>query len=369
MAKFLAFYIVAVLVLTLTLETSSFIMVTKNVHQSSFSLFSTPGSATAAADSAVNNLIKKAKMKIINTLLKEVEEQGDTHPINQFLKEGTLPFGMIGKPTDFHYMVKGNVKGLGTIAVIPEYNKKVKTGFIAGMPPPEIMGGVLRDAGAKGIVVSMEKRSGGASPSEFTRFAVEQSRSLLMLPPPIPCIWNDQIMHTIQIAEAGANGASAIVLNPDLTEDLDSFVAYAFKLGMAPIVLVRSVADADSAIAAGAQCLCIHSMGDQAIVDLKNDIFAKHKGVSEELVMIAKIRPAEDFPIYHEIDLCWMLRDSGFAAVWPSPESVYGTGFPDIYSNVMAMRAKASRIFLSPRQFLMDRKKEGAQEYLGDILY
>jgi hypothetical protein len=51
---------------------------------------------------------------------------------------------------------------------------------------------------------------------------------------------------------------------------------------------------------------------------------------------------------------------------YPNPNP---KGMGDIYSSILAMRSKASRIFLSPRQFLMDRKKEGAQEYLGDILY
>lgn len=363
MAGLLPLNMVAVLVFTLALQTSSYTMVSKNAYKSTFSLFAT------APGSAVTNLIKKAKMKIVNSLLQEVEEQGDAHPINQFLKEGTLPYGMIEKPTDFHYMVKENVGGTGTIAVLPEYNKKAKTGFIAGMPPPEIMGGVLRDSGAKGVIVSMDKRSGGTSPNEFSRFTVEQSRSLLFLPPPIPVIWNDQILHKIQISQAGSLGASAVVLNPEFSQEMDELVKYTLELAMTPIVMVKNLEEADIAIAAKATCLCLHSMGDQETVDVKNEIFTKHADVSKSLTMISKIRPEEDFPIYHEIDLCWMLRDNGFSAVWPSPESVYGTGMPDIYGNVMAMKAKASRVFLSPRQFLMDRKKEGAQEYLGDILY
>ena len=52
----------------------------------------------------------------------------------------------------------------------------------------------------------------------------------------------------------------------------------------------------------------------------------------------------------------------------PQPQTTI-TGMTDIYPTVLAMRSKASRVFLSPRQFLMDRRKEGAQEYLGDILY
>ncbi len=55
----------------------------------------------------------------------------------------------------------------GTLSIMPEYNKKCKTGFIIGMPPPEIMGGVLRESGSKAIVVSLDKRSGGARYSLF----------------------------------------------------------------------------------------------------------------------------------------------------------------------------------------------------------
>ena len=61
--------------------------------------------------------------------------------------------------------------------------------------------------------------------------------------------------------------------------------------------------------------------------------------------------------------------DNGFQVVWPSPDSIYATGFLDLYAILQAMKAKASAKFLSPRQFMMERKKEGAKEWLGDILY
>lgn len=90
---------------------------------------------------------------------------------------------------------------------------------------------------------------------------------------------------------------------------------------------------------------------------------------SPEYLYGARLRPSSDFSLYTEIDNTWVLRDNDFNFIWPSPEAIYSTGMGDIYSSILAMRSKASRIFLSPRQFLMDRKKEGAQEYLGDILY
>lgn len=61
-----------------------------------------------------------------------------------------------------------------TVSVMAEYNRKAKTGFILGLPPPEITGGILRDAGAKAIVASMDKRVGNIPPNEFYRLCREQ---------------------------------------------------------------------------------------------------------------------------------------------------------------------------------------------------
>jgi len=96
------------------------------------------------------NLIRKNKVKENDKLLAEVKSNPE-HSINQYLKDGSWPPGIV-KPINFYNTVK--VKH-NSISVMPEYNKKSKTFFISGMPPPEIMGGVLRDAGAKAIVASV----------------------------------------------------------------------------------------------------------------------------------------------------------------------------------------------------------------------
>ena len=110
--------------------------------------------------------------------------------------------------------------------------------------------------------------------------------------------------------------------------------------------------------------MCIHSLEEEDLTRVRGLLPS-----SSEYLYGARLRPEADFSLYAEIDTTWVLRDSDFNFVWPSPEAVYATGMGDIYSSILAMRSKASRLFLSPRQFLMDRKKEGAQEYLGDILY
>ena len=76
-----------------------------------------------------------------------------------------------------------------------------------------------------------------------------------------------------------------------------------------------------------------------------------------------------DFSTFAEIDTAWLLRDNHYNFLWPSTEAVFSNNINDIYTTLLAMRAKASRTFYSPRQYFMERNKEGSKEYLGDILY
>eukprot|EP01035_Chromulina_nebulosa_P019977 gene19977-25946_t len=245
-----------------------------------------------------------------------------------------------------------------------EYNRKVKTGFIMGLPPPEIMGGLLRDAGAKAIVVSMEKKTGGTSIEEFYRLCREQYSARKFTPGPISIVWNDYIVDDIQIAYAAALGAAAVTLDINIVENLPDTIKTCYKYNLEPIVLIKNLEEAAAAINAGATVICMRMLDEKGFIELKNKLPSDPK-----FVYIAKLRNELEFSIYTEIDTAWVLRDEGFHCVWPSPEALYGTTISDIYSNVIAMKAKAGRKFLSPRQFLMDRLKEGAQEYLGDILY
>lgn len=138
-----------------------------------------------AVASSASLLVKKGKMKEVQILRANMTEAGESHAINQFLKDGTRPFG-VGKPVDFFNSTASRFQ---SISVLPEFSKKAKTGFVLELPPPEILGGVLRDAGSRGIVVVLDKRSGGATVDEFKRFAVEQTRARIMTPSPIPVIW------------------------------------------------------------------------------------------------------------------------------------------------------------------------------------
>jgi len=191
----------------------------------------------SAAGSAML-MVKKGKLKETEALLSDVAAAGGSHIISQFLKDGSRPQG-VGDPYNF---VQCALVSHGALSVMPEYNKKTKTGFIMGMPPPEIMGGVLRDAGARSIIISLDKRSGGATVEEFERFTREQTKARRMMPAPIPIVWHDFIVSSVQITYAAALGAAAVTLTPSLCDekgkgenDLESLVAHSKKMGIEPI--------------------------------------------------------------------------------------------------------------------------------------
>ena len=350
----LKFSSLAVLLLIFLSQTFAF---HKNVQRASYFISDTKLQAITAA----NAMIRKAKMKEVDALKKQIEIDGEKSPINLYLKSGNF-VDDYGGPIPFIETVFNRFK---SVTVMPEYSKKVKTGFIMGMPEPEIMGTMLRDAGARSVVVCLDSRIGGATIEDFRRFVRDQSRSRKLLPGPISVVWNDHIVDNLQIAHAGSMGASAITLNPDITDDLKEQVQYCKNLDIEPIVMIRSVEDGETALSYGAKTLCLHMLEEPDLLLIKSKLSLKYK----DIIYIARLRPESEYSCYAEIDLAWTLRDNGFSVIWPSPEAVYTTGFLDLYVILQAFKSKASRQFLSPRQYMMERKKEGATEYLGDILY
>lgn len=326
-------------------------------------------SVSLQSPQAAQSLIKRKQQQSIATFKDSLMD--GQNPITQFLQSRKLSPEL--DPVAFYT----SVSSPGTLSILPEINYKSKTGFIKGLPPPEIMGGVLRDAGAKGIVVSLHEKSAAVPTTDFRRFTHEQSKARIFLPGPIPIVWNDVVVDKIQIVHAASMGASAITLHAYYSEGahgstagLFDFVKCCHEYQIEPIVMASTVQEGLEAIAVGARCICLHSQDEAGLLAVREQLPDRQPGTDSPVLYIARLRAEADFSIYAEIDTSWALRDQGgFAAVWPSPEAVYTTGMGDIYPIITAMRSKASREFLSPRQFIMDRKNEGATEYLGDILY
>ena len=71
----------------------------------------------------------------------------------------------------------------------------------------------------------------------------------------------------------------------------------------------------------GARCVCFQNNDDKALIELR-DAATWPEGT----MCIARLRPETDFSSYAEIDSSWLLRDSAFHVIWPSPDAIYATG-------------------------------------------
>lgn len=311
-------------------------------------------------NSAATTLIKKGKKKELASLLQEIENSKGEHYITKFLNDKLYLPGLGESPNNFHDFTFSKK---GTLKILPEYNHKAKTGFVMGIPVPEVLGGIFRDC-AQGVIVSMDKRSGGATVEEFLRFTKEQYRFRRSNPASVPVIWNDYVVDELQIQQAAALGAAAVVLSADMAGDLAGLLGTCQRYNMGAIVLAQGTEEALSAAAAGAKSICLYNMEESAFVSNR-----KKLDLPDTIQIGAKLRPEGDFSTFSEIDTTWVLRDAGFNFMWPSCEAVFSNNVNDVYSTLLAMRAKCSSDFYSPRQFFMERLREGSQEYLGDILY
>lgn len=319
--------------------------------------------AASAGTSSITALIRKGKKKEAQQLLKEIDEANGEHYISKFLTNKQYPPAHGKPPVNFHdytYSKKGTLK------VFAEYNLKAKTGFILGLPPPEVIGDCFRDT-VQAVVLSMDKRNGGCSINDFSRFTIEQYRARKSLPGPVPIVWNDYIVEEIQIIQAAALGGSAVVLQPEMTENLELLVKTATKYELGSIIMAKDMTEVQQAIDAGAKSICLHNLDDNQLIETFQKI--QKIGNLNDVQLGAKLRAEGDFSTFAEVDLAWTLRDTGFNFIWPSTEAVFANNIADVYTCLLAMRAKAAREFYSPRQYFMERNKEGSQEYLGDILY
>lgn len=186
----------------------------------------------------------------------------------------------------------------------------------------------------------MDKRSGGVSADEFERFCREQTRARIMTPGPIPIVWHDFVVDTLQIEQAAALGTAAITLFPEMVPEdtsLATLIELCNSFKIEPIVMIKSKEEFDLAYAGprssssssnsgsgvnvGARVFCLHSLNETALVDLRQQL-----PDDPSFLYGAKLRPETQFSMYTEIETAWLLRDTKFNFVWPSPDAVYATG-------------------------------------------
>ncbi len=140
--------------------------------------------------------------------------------------------------------------GFGLVAEV-----KRKSPSKGGVMPPGLSPAALacsyRAAGAEAVSVVVEEEHFGGSPSVFA----EVARSV-----ELPLLWKDFVVDGYQLELAAALGASAILLIAALLpgEELSGMMGVARACGLRPLVEVHDRAEAERALAAGADLVGVN---------------------------------------------------------------------------------------------------------------
>lgn len=300
----------------------------------------------------------------------------------------------------------------------------------------EFLSPVFREFGAAAMAVLADPRLGQCSADDVARAVAEQTRGAATRPQPaLPVVNSDILLLTRasvapgsssqqeqqqcyyahwQMAHSAALGAAAIVLhcdyllmdsssssssssstNEEKEEDPQSLVLWqdnvsllaslmraAAAVQLECVVAVSSLAQAELALAAGAQILSVTNGAGASVAEKKACIPDEHwLTTNSNICKIAHIstptpsssstdksNSSSNKSLSDEIEQAWAIRDAGFQCAWVS-DALYklldvSTEHPGAI--IQAMRNKASLKFASPQA--KSGRGEGAREYLGDIL-
>jgi indole-3-glycerol phosphate synthase len=106
-------------------------------------------------------------------------------------------------------------------------------------------------AGAEAVSVVVEEGHFGGSPALFSEVAVATT---------LPLLWKDFVVDPFQVELAAAFGASAILLMASLLDDtaLREMLSAARESGLRPLVEAHGEAEAERALAAGADLVGVN---------------------------------------------------------------------------------------------------------------
>ncbi|CAM9374188.1 unnamed protein product [Scytosiphon promiscuus] len=158
---------------------------------------------------ALKGLARKAKEAQVAKDMEALRSTQPDSPVFKFLEQAEAGSGA-GDGSE-HPLSDVLRKNKGTLSVVAEYRKILKSGFIDGILAPELLCPLLRNGGAACIAVATEPLTGGCSDSDLARVVEEQENSRGDFPGPMPVIVRRQR------AQKEATPSSALNCNPSVT--------------------------------------------------------------------------------------------------------------------------------------------------------
>ncbi len=255
-----------------------------------------------------------------------------------------------------------------TLTVVAEYWRKAPFSFLGSVLEPREYSEIYREAGADAIAVNVDPLTGGCSHEDIAQMVTEQHAAEGDdVNAPIPIIAADVVVDPVQISRAKLAGAAGITLRyglnpPEVTQQL---IATTLALGMEPVVQVKTVAEAEGAVAAGAKLLFLCGLTRAQGLAIRPQLPAEGVMVGFDLR-----RPVEFQFGLSEVEDAWVLRDEGFHAVHAS-NLLFQTPLDNVVgpsSVIKALRAKACHFMVDPLDWIEKTVTEGTKETLGELL-
>lgn len=315
----------------------------------------------------LKNILERKKDEVSN-LRAEIDAQGDDHPVAKMLAKK----GSINRLKNFHSALD---LPNGTLTVIAEIKRRSPSkGEIADIKDPGLVSRVYHEGGAGAISVLTDLEGFGGTMDDLRTVVKTQARFKQNYPGPCPVLRKDFVIDEIQIAEAAASGASAVLLivaalGKDRTKELLD-AAHAF--GLDALVEVHDEQEVQIALDVGAEIIGINNRNLRTFeVSLENS-FKLGSLIPESKVKIAESGIEECLDV-------WKLRDAGFSAVLVGEALVkafeqsttdstsYTVGYNQAKGLIKAFKSKGSVEFGNASNAAFFGKGEGAKETLGEL--
>lgn len=304
----------------------------------------------------------------VAALRAEIESTGPEHPVAKKLEaKGTLKRKQKFK--------KALTLPKGTLTVIAEIKRRSPSkGQIATIKDPGMLSRIYHEGGAGAISVLTDLEGFGGTLADMERVVATQAKHEGNYPGPCPVLRKDFVIDELQIAQAAAHGASAILLivaalGKEKTKEL---LQATHDLGLDALVEVHDEEELQIALDVGAEIVGVNNRDLRNFEVSLDTSFRLGKLMPDSIIKVAESGIADCLD-------AWKLRDAGFSAILvgeslvrafessSSDSTSYTVGYNQAKGLIKAFKAKGSVEYGSASAAAFYGKGEGAKEVLGEL--
>lgn len=326
---------------------------------------------TPAAPVDVPDVLRKIltrKADEVAALRAEVEAGGDSHPIARILASR----GSTARSKAFERAIH---LPMNTLTVIAEIKRKSPSkGHIGYIANPADLSRTYHAGGAAAISVLTDEEGFGGTMKDLKEVVKQQQRELGNFPGPCPVLRKDFIIDELQIAEAAAAGASAVLLIMAALgkERCRELLNATYDMGLDALVEIHNEEELQMALDIGASVVGVNNRDLRTFdVDLETSLRLAPL-IPKEILKVA------ESGIEESLD-AWKLRDAGFNAVLvgealvkafeesSSSNTAYVVGYNQAKGLIRAFKAKGSIKYGPTSTASFYGKGEAAKETLGEM--